>query len=710
MIPRFFRVHVMGCLCCTVLIYGCPGGGGGGGGGSCQEPDCDDGANANSSCEGQECEGSGSVGCAGEAPDTAGANELPRYALLPTASVPRAIREGERPAQLDLSDSVPTPCNQGGINTCVGWVGGYSLMTYLATVSIEGWGDLDQTQYQFSPTFIFNQVNAFRLNKSAHDSCFFAGTFVTDMLTLVRDVGCATWAEVPYTEDECQAQPGAEAVASAGAYKVPYFLVVERDVDTIKSFLNQGAPVAVTLRVGNAFAFLSAGEVLSVVETEDTFAHSVVAVGYDDELAAIKVVNSWGTRWADGGFGFIAYDIWEAVDREAYMVGNELASGSDSGVGKSAAASGNRSQSQLPVTGCVLNPMLDTDGDGYVDTIEILFGLDPEVADDNPDLVAVVDADTDGWPDETEGAFGTDPMDAQDFPFACDYQFPEGFFADFIAGGVTPDSSIATWGDQSGGLAEVSAGFSFQAIAAGNGHSLALNDDGSMVGWGGPASAIQVPAGSDFTALAADWLHGLALRADGSIVGWGDNSAGQLDVPAGNNFVAVAVGSSHSLALLDDGSLVAWGCTGPPGSTADSGQCDVPAGNNYTTIAAGGLVSLAIRTDGSLVAWGSNTFGQTDVPAGNDFTAIATGGPHVTALKADGSIVGWGSLNFGAQVVPAGNDFVAIAAGLRHNLALKADGSIIGWGADDQGQIDVPAGTDFVAIAAGAEHSLALGP
>ena len=60
-------------------------------------------------------------------------------------------------ARVDLSEFVPTPCNQGELFACTAWAGGYGLMTYLAAENIEGWLNLDRTDRHFSPTFILNE-------------------------------------------------------------------------------------------------------------------------------------------------------------------------------------------------------------------------------------------------------------------------------------------------------------------------------------------------------------------------------------------------------------------------------------------------------------------------------------------------------------------------------------------------------------------------
>jgi len=348
-------------------------------------------------------------------------------------------------------------------------------MTYLAAANIDGWVDLDRTDRQFSPTFVFNQANAFKLERSRFDACELAGSFMTDALTLLRDTGCTTWADVPYTVGDCETAPDEEARARAADFRIAYFRAVERDVATIQTYLNAGIPVVVILRIGDAFGLLGPGDGYDVVEDDEshTYLHAVLAVGYDDDLGAIKIMNSWGTGWGDGGFGFIDYDVWESINTEAYIVGAELVTPITSVIAEARFQSGReapllsrdreeavlscrqkpfpygRGSDQSPrsrmhskpfvraqaIPGelpCRQNPLLDTDRDGYPDTLEIEFGLAPTVPDDNPDFVPAEDTDTDGWPDETEAAFGADPADADDFPYGCDYAYPSGFFDVFL--------------------------------------------------------------------------------------------------------------------------------------------------------------------------------------------------------------------------------------------------------------------------------------
>jgi hypothetical protein len=132
------------------------------------------------------------------------------------------------------------------------------------------------------------------------------------------------------------------------------------------------------------------------------------------------------------------------------------------------------------------------------------------------------------------------------------------------------------------------------AIAAGENHSLALKDNGTVVGWGyngyGQASP---PTGiSNLVAIAAGSISSLALRNDGTVVSWGGDLYGQTIIPAGlSNVVAIASTASHNLALKNDGTVVAWGDN-------HSSETNVPSDlRGITAIAAGVFESMALAED-----------------------------------------------------------------------------------------------------------------
>jgi alpha-tubulin suppressor-like RCC1 family protein len=98
----------------------------------------------------------------------------------------------------------------------------------------------------------------------------------------------------------------------------------------------------------------------------------------------------------------------------------------------------------------------------------------------------------------------------------------------------------------------------------------ALAQGGQAVGWGN--SGIVPPASLlKYTQVACGGYHTYALQNDGTLVGWGaggpgqtgDPNYGQTNTPAGlANVKQVACGYVHTYALKNDGTLVGWGGNG----------------------------------------------------------------------------------------------------------------------------------------------------
>jgi len=248
--------------------------------------------------------------------------------------------------------------------------------------------------------------------------------------------------------------------------------------------------------------------------------------------------------------------------------------------------------------------------------------------------------------------------------------------------------------------------FRFSAIGAGTSHSLAIQTNGTVLGWGfnnyGQCQC-DVPTNlTGATAVAGNDFISLALITNGTVVAWGypGPNFGYTNVPRNlSSVVAIAAQKFNVMALKSDGTVVTWipayALTNlPPGVT------------NVVAIATGVNHDLAAKSDGTVVAWGDNTFGQTNVPAGlSNIVAVAAGWDHSLALKSDGAVVAWGS---GAGTnIPAGlSSVIAISAYEFNCAALKSDGTVVTWGDNIPG---VPDGlSNVVAIATGYRRYLAL--
>ncbi|MFN0131091.1 MAG: RCC1 domain-containing protein, partial [Phycisphaerales bacterium] len=208
----------------------------------------------------------------------------------------------------------------------------------------------------------------------------------------------------------------------------------------------------------------------------------------------------------------------------------------------------------------------------------------------------------------------------------------------------------------------------FSRVVAGNGHSLAMRPDGSIVTWGYGAP-LGVPPPDQYLGLAAGFGHNCVIRSDGTLLCWGLNDSGQCNAPSGS-FTRVAAGYRASAAIRSDGTIATWGFNSeiPPPSGA------------FKDIWVGKWWYLAQRTDDSLVAWGTDQFGVVStVPTGPFLTATASGSWFAYALRYDGTIVHWGYNGDGVANVPAGA-FVAVSGGEYGSLAVRPNGTVVCWG------------------------------
>ncbi|MEK6704521.1 MAG: hypothetical protein AABZ06_01910 [Bdellovibrionota bacterium] len=267
------------------------------------------------------------------------------------------------------------------------------------------------------------------------------------------------------------------------------------------------------------------------------------------------------------------------------------------------------------------------------------------------------------------------------------------------------------------------------AIAAGDKHTCALLDDGSVKCWGynvlgalglgdtsdrgdgagemgDNLSAVSLGSGRTATAIAAGDFHTCALLDNGSMKCWGGNSSGQLgfgdmdargdaagemgdnlpvvDLGSGLSASSIATGQSHTCARLNNNNVKCWGGNTfgqlGLGDTNARGDAAGEMGDNLAAIALGsGRTALAISTSASTVCvrldnssvkcWGDNTYGQlglSDTSARGDAademgdnlsivqlgtsrtaTGIASGGSHSCAVLDNKTVKCWGRNNVG---------------------------------------------------------------
>jgi hypothetical protein len=92
-----------------------------------------------------------------------------------------------------------------------------------------------------------------------------------------------------------------------------------RDIlDDIKDHIAGGDPVIAGITACEDFQNPTKG-LIETVYGSSCSGHAVLLVGYDDELKAVRVFNSWGQQWGDGGKACMSYNVLRQRLREAYI-------------------------------------------------------------------------------------------------------------------------------------------------------------------------------------------------------------------------------------------------------------------------------------------------------------------------------------------------------------------------------------------------------
>jgi len=292
----------------------------------------------------------------------------------------------------------------------------------------------------------------------------------------------------------------------------------------------------------------------------------------------------------------------------------------------------------------------------------------------------------------------------------------------------------ATQTPASVGPVDLGAGRSATEVSAGDVHTCALLDNGTVLCWGfggdgrlgygntsnigdkqTPGSVGPVSLGGAAKAITAGGAHTCAILNDGSVRCWGFGGAYQMnsggdgrlgygntsnvgDTPAttpdkegpvylgtGRTAVAISAGNSHTCAILDNGDVLCWGfgadgrlgygdtnAVGSTPQTVPGNHGVVPlGGHKATAISAGNSHTCAILDDGSVRCWGFG--GNGELGYGNQANAGNT--PATTPDQE------------GAVYLGANRHAVAISAGGAHTCAILDNGSVLCWGYAADGRL-----------------------
>ena len=140
----------------------------------------------------------------------------------------------------------------------------------------------------------------------------------------LRDVGALPTTELGLDENAFKQRTTRRLRKLASRYRIKGFyrleiLTPEKIIDGIKDAVLAGKPVAIAAAIDDHFRRVKERTVLSFVP-DSPFWHAFVITGYDDDLKAFQIFNSYGPGWNDGGYGWIGYEVFVSVSPDDHYI------------------------------------------------------------------------------------------------------------------------------------------------------------------------------------------------------------------------------------------------------------------------------------------------------------------------------------------------------------------------------------------------------
>ncbi len=214
-------------------------------------------------------------------------------------------------SNLPASFSLNTPpiISQGETSKCVAFSSAYYILGMYNGATTKNYDKIP------SPEFIYATYKKINKDNDCNDGCFLFNDNTNGIIgvsELLKQYGTTTWNQMPFVDSPNCSVTNSIQISQALNNKIAgYYRLAEdeyNDIEELKSWLYAGFPIWFGVDVDSGFQNLKAGKVWSSAKGKAQGGHAMTIVGYDDTKKAFKIANSWGTEWADAGFGWVGYD------------------------------------------------------------------------------------------------------------------------------------------------------------------------------------------------------------------------------------------------------------------------------------------------------------------------------------------------------------------------------------------------------------------
>jgi hypothetical protein len=214
----------------------------------------------------------------------------------------------------------PPIVSQGETSQCVAFSGAYYILGMYNGLK----GNMQNLNKAPSPEFAYAYFKKINKDTDCTDGCFlFSDTSegITGMADILLEHGTCSWNQMPFVESMTCALTNSTQVSQAEANRISDYYRLSKNEFTntneLKSWIYAGFPLWFAVDVDGGFQDLGAGDIWKKASGKNEGGHAMVIMGFDNKKNAFKIANSWGTEWADNGYGWVDYDYLTKLLKKA---------------------------------------------------------------------------------------------------------------------------------------------------------------------------------------------------------------------------------------------------------------------------------------------------------------------------------------------------------------------------------------------------------
>ncbi|WP_025738024.1 C1 family peptidase [Mycobacterium genavense] len=275
-----------------------------------------------------------------EQPEDQGQNQseepadLASYGYDPDAAEPGETEKPRRRGEVPPAASVPQewlpPVGRQTMPNCFVWASVYGLATFYAARKSRT--APTNPERQAGPDYAYIRYEI--ANKTAENTCH--GGQITKCLDWLRaNGGTPSLAAAPNrrtgAKATCQvewSEYGAQTIPPDPSFRIPEYKLTRitgaDGLNNVRTVIASGVPIAFGMSLytdfphyrGEPSPYVGNGK-LSRDRNGKKAGHVMLIVGYDDaytnSTGAVRIQNSWGRRWGEKGFVWMAYDTLEKL-------------------------------------------------------------------------------------------------------------------------------------------------------------------------------------------------------------------------------------------------------------------------------------------------------------------------------------------------------------------------------------------------------------